>query len=118
MKKLDEYYQRLEEPMRGCHLAIRQVLLNLDEQIEETWKWSTPFFTYRKKMLCYLWIDKKDRFPYLGIYGGDLLNHPALVQMHQAKIRKLVINPQEDLPVVTLQEVIGQACALIDGRLK
>lgn len=118
MKKLDEYFDQLPEPIRGCQLAVRNILLSIDPEIEETWKWSTPFFLYRKKMLCYLWIDKKDHFPYLGIYGGDQLAHPSLVQMHRAKIRKLVIDPEKDLPVVTIQEVIREACLLIDKKLK
>lgn len=106
MKALDAYYDGLTEPLQGFMLAIRQIILELDQQIDETWKWNTPFFLYRNRMLCYLWRDKKTGEPYLGIYGGDALDHPALVQKHGAKIRKLVFDLETDIPVETIREVL------------
>lgn len=116
MKAVDAYYEGLTEPSQGFMLAIRQVILGLDEQVEETWKWNTPFFLYRKRMLCYLWRDKKTREPYLGIYGGDALDHPALVQKHNARIKKLVFNIEEDIPIETVKEVLLASIALIQAH--
>ena len=113
MKALDAYYDGLAEPLQGYMLAVRKIMLDLDEEIESTWKWSTPFFLYRKRMLCYLWVDKKTREPYLGIYGGDALNHPSLVQKHRAKIRKLMLNVDKDIPAGTIRVVLGLAMTLI-----
>ena len=113
MKALDTYYNGLNEPLQGFMLAIRQIILSLDDQVEETWKWSAPFFLYRKHMLCYLWMDKKTHEPYLGIYGGDALDHPALVQKHNARIKKLVFDIEEDIPIKTIQEVLLASIGLI-----
>ncbi len=116
MKAIEAYYESLPEPMQGFMLAIRQIILELDEEIEETWKWSTPFFTYRKRMLCYLWKDKKTLEPYLSIYGGDALNHPELVQKHKAKIKKLMLNTTKDIPVDTIKEILSEGCRLIRSK--
>ncbi len=116
MKALDAYYDGLTEPLQGFMLAVRQVILDLNEEVEETWKWSAPFFLYRKQMLCYLWLDKKTHEPYLGIYGGDALDHPSLVQKHKAKIKKLVFSVDEDIPISTMKEVLSASCSLIDQK--
>lgn len=116
MKVIDAYYDSLPEPLQGFMLAIRQIILGLDMEIEETWKWSTPFFTYRGRMLCYLWKDKKTQEPYLSIYGGAALDHPALVQKHNAKIKKLMLNPDQDIPVDTIKEVLSTGCDLIRSK--
>lgn len=114
MKAVDAYYENLTEPLQGFMMALRQIVLDLNEEVEETWKWSTPFFLYRKRMLCYLWTDKKTGEPYLGISGGDALDHPALVQKHNAKIKKLVFDLEEDIPVETIREVLLLSVTLID----
>ena len=116
MRALDAYYDGLSEPQQGCLLALRQVVQGFDQEIVETWKWKLPFFLYRNRMFCYFWIDKKTRHPYMGIVGGDALQHPALVQMHRAKIRKLIFDPHDDLPVKTILEVLDEARAVLQRK--
>lgn len=118
MKVLDAYYEGISEPLQSYLFAVQRVILDLDSETEVTWKWSAPFFLYRKKMLCYVWLDKKTKAPYLGIYGGDALQHPALVQKDNAKIKKLLLRTEEDIPVTTIREVLQQACVLIRERYK
>jgi len=116
MKALDAYYDGLNEPLQGFVLALRKIILELNEQIEETWKWRAPFFLYRNHMLCYIWLDKKSGEPYLGIYGGDALDHPALVERHRASIKKLLLRVEEDIPINTIREVLLASCSLIDPQ--
>jgi hypothetical protein len=57
--ELQNFYLKKEEPNKSCLLALRSIILDQDNNITETQKWGMPCFCYKKKMLCYLWTDKK-----------------------------------------------------------
>lgn len=109
MKALDDYYEKQPEPHRSCLLTLREIILNYDWQIRETWKFRTPFFLYGEKMLCYLSIDRRARLPYLGMVEGRYLDHPALKSDGRKRIKVLTVNPRKDIPVSTLKEILEQA---------
>jgi len=45
--QLEEYYLRHPEPFQGCLLALKQLILNLDERITHERKYQIPFFCFR-----------------------------------------------------------------------
>lgn len=112
MKALDEYYEKQPEPNRSCLLTLREIILSYDPQIRETWKYQTPFFLLSDKMLCYLSVDRPTHVPYLGLVEGRYLGHPALESGGRKRIKVLSVNPTEDIPIDTLEEVLEQAIAL------
>ena len=112
MKEQDTYYASLQEPARGCLLALRSIILSQDKAITAAWKYSMPFFCYKGKMFCYLWVDKKKGRPYLGLVEGNRLPHPQLVQEKRARMKILPLEPDKDLPVDTIQTILQQAIDL------
>lgn len=62
---LTSFYLEKSEPNKSCLLTLRDLILEQDERISETRKYGMPCFTYRKKMFCYLWTDKKSDEPYI-----------------------------------------------------
>jgi hypothetical protein len=62
---IDQFYLTKDEPNRGCLLAMRDIILTQDPDITAEWKYSMPFFCYKGKMFCYLWIHKKTQLPQL-----------------------------------------------------
>ena len=54
MKEPDNFYLQQEEPIKGCLLALKEIILSQDEDISNEWKYGMPFFCYKKKMFCYL----------------------------------------------------------------
>ncbi len=112
MKELDHYYMQQEEPVRGCLLALREIILAQDENLSPAWKWRLPFFYYKKQMFCYLSFHKKYKQPYLAIVEGRQLDHPALLAENRTRIKIMLIDPEEDLPVETIEEILQQALAL------
>jgi len=112
MKALDEYYEKQPEPHQSCLLTLREIILGYNPQIRETWKYQTPFFLFDGKMLCYLSVDRRIRLPYVGMVEGRYLDHPALESGGRKRIKVLSVNPTEDLPIDTLEEVLEQAIAL------
>ena len=71
----------------------------------EALKYGMPFFCYQGKMVCYLWIDKKTKQPYLGIVDGNKIEHPLLIQEKRARMKILILDTAEDLPVATIAAV-------------
>lgn len=97
------------EPARGCLGALRHLVLAFDPQIREVWQYKMPFYKLGNKRLCYLWEEKKTGRPYLGIVDGYLLEHPLLLAEKRSRMKILLIDPAEDLPLETIHEILEKA---------
>lgn len=109
MKPLDEYYEKLEEPVKSCMLALRDFILKLDDKIEVKYKFAMPFFYYQGKMFCYTRIFEKTQKPYLSIEKGHLIDHPQLELGDRKKYKIYWLNCGEDLEFETIEEVLREA---------
>ncbi len=112
MKALEHYYDQLEEPVKGCFLALHQLILNQDQDIAPARKYGMPFFSYKGRMFCYLWIHKKHRLPYIGIVEGKHFDEPFLIQEDRARMKIMLLDPDKDLPVVRIKAIIHKAINL------
>ena len=112
MSQLNNFYLSQPEPNQSCLLALRKIILDQDEQIEETVKYGMPCFTYKKKMFCYLWTDKKTKEPYILMVEGKRLEHPLLETGDRARMKILRVDPSKDIPVKTIQEILAVALDL------
>lgn len=108
----DSYYFSKEEPNRSCLLALRTIILEQDSNITETRKWGMPCFCFRKKMFCYLWVDKKTDEPYILIVEGKHVDHPELEVGKRSRMKIFRVNPNKDLPMATIQFILNQALDL------
>lgn len=112
MLPIDLWYLNHKEPNRSCLQALRSYILQFDDRLEDCWKYRMPMFCLNGKMFCYLWTDKKTHQPYLGIVEGRKVEHPLLVQGDRARMKILYIDPEKDLPIETLSEILSQATRL------
>lgn len=106
MNASDEFYARQEEPVKSCLLALKAMVLQQDPHLTTAWKYGMPFFCYKGKMCCYLWVDKKLGDPYLGIVEGKHLHHPLLKQEQRARMKTLTFNPRKDLPAAMIRQIL------------
>lgn len=90
-------------------LALREILLRFDSQISETKKYGMPCYLYQGKAFCYLWTDKKSGNPYLLLVEGRHIDHPALEQGTRARMKILPIDPQADIAIHTIEEILSMA---------
>ncbi len=119
MPKSDNFYLEQEEPNQSCLLALRKIILGQDEAVTETRKYGMPCFCYLNKMFCYLWTDKETHEPYLLFVEGKHLNHPALEQGNRSRMKIFRFNPNEDLPLRTIELLLNQALDLYrNGTIK
>ena len=112
LREIDNFYLQKDEPVKGCLLFLRNHILNYDKDITEAWKYGMPFFCYKGKMLCYLWVHKKNGMPYLGIVKGKQIEHPDLMIEDRAKMKIMLFEPEKDIPMETIAAVLKMAIAL------
>ena len=119
IEKLHNYYLNKAEPNNSCLLALRNIIIKLDVNINETQKYGMPCFCYGKKMFCYLWTDKKTTDPYILFVEGKHLSHPKLEEGNRSRMKILRINPNKNLPLKTIESILQKALNLYkEGIIK
>lgn len=113
LRDIDEYFDQKEEPVKSYLLYLRSHILGFDPGITEAWKYRMPMYCYGGKMFCYLWTHKKyGGQPYIGIVEGMKIEHPKLIMEKRARMKIMLFDPSEDVPVETLDYILGQALRL------
>ena len=109
LNAIENYYLDQKEPVKGCLLALRKIVLDFDSEISEEWKYSMPFFYYKKRMFCYLWFHKKYKIPYIGIVEGRNIEHPELIAEDRSRMKIMLIDPEKDIPIKTFNQILKAA---------
>ena len=112
LTQLENFYLQQNEPVRSCLLALRDIILKQDKEVSATWKYGMPFFCYKGKMFCYLWVHKKLGKPYIGIVEGQRFDHPELIIEKRSRMKIMLFEADKDLPVKTIQAILKQAINL------
>jgi len=112
LSAIDNYFFQKEEPIKSTLLYLRKHILKLDGNITETWKYGMPFYCYKGKMCCYLWVHKKYKQPYIGIVEGSKINHPDLIQEKRARMKILLIEANKDIPIIKINAILKSMFAL------
>lgn len=116
---ISDYYLSNKEPNKSCLLTLRTIILKQDTNISETIKYGMPCFCYKKKMVCYLWTDKKTDEPYLLFVEGKYLDHPKLETGDRSRMKIFRIDPNKNLPVRTIESLLKEAIDLYrNGTIK
>lgn len=119
MQEIQHFYLNQKEPNKSCLLALRHIILQQDTDVSETIKYGMPCFCYRKKAFCYLWTDKRTTFPYLLMVEGKHLDQLQLEAGQRLRMKTLPIDPQEDLPIDTIESILTAALNLYrNGTIK
>ncbi len=119
LSELDNFYLQKEEPAKSCLLALREIILSFDKDVTATLKYGMPFFCYKGRMFCYLWIQKKTNIPYIGIVEGKHIDHKDLITEKRSRMKIILFDPNKDLPVKTIRIILKQALDLYkSGKVK
>ena len=84
-------------------LFLRKWLL--EQALEEQFKYMTAMYYFKGKAFCYLTVSGKGKL-YLGFIKGHLMKHPKLEKEGRKQIKAFYINPEKDVPVKTLNEIV------------
>lgn len=111
------FYLDKAEPNKSCLLTLRDIILQQDSHIVESRKYGMPCFCYKGKAFCYLWIDKKTNEPYILMVEGAHLHHPALESGDRKRMKILKVNPNIDLPLATIKDILNHALDLYRNNI-
>ena len=114
MREVEEYYYDKPEPMQGCLLALKDILLGFNDEIIPLWRYRTPCFSYNSKMFCYIWIDAKTKLPYIGFTNGWKIKHALLTQKEGKRTRVVLIDPKKDIPKEEIDEILEEILKLYE----
>jgi len=109
IREIDNFYLTKEEPVKSCLMALREIILQYNENITETWKYKMPCYCYKGKIFCYVWIDRKINEPYILMVEGRNINHPKLEQGDRSRMKRLLIHPKKDIPITTIRTIFKMA---------
>jgi hypothetical protein len=59
-----------------------------------------------------LWVDKKSNEPYLLMVEGKFLDHPELEEGGRSRMKILRVNPNKDLPLKAIKDILRRALDL------
>jgi hypothetical protein len=110
INSLENYFLKQPEPHQSCMLFLRQWLL--EHRLEEQFKYGVPFYSYKNKNLCYMSVSAKEKKLYLGFIQGHKMKHPRLEKEGRKQIKVFYIDPEKDVPVTTLKQILKKAKAL------
>ena len=116
MREIDEYFMQNEEPVKSCLESLRHFILQQNANIVEVWKYKMPFYCYKsangsEARFCYLWVDKKRKQPYIGLVDGRLFDSSELISEKRSRMKIMLIDPNNDLPVEKISSILTQAIA-------
>jgi hypothetical protein len=57
-------------------------------------------------------VHKKFKLPYIGMVDGQLIDHPELMQEKRARMKIMLFDPSEDIPVEDMDNILNQAIKL------
>ncbi|MCC8034767.1 MAG: DUF1801 domain-containing protein [Rikenellaceae bacterium] len=115
---LGDFYLSRPEPAKGTLLALRGIILDFDPNISEMVKYGMPCFLYSGKILCYLWTDRISGWPYILMADGKSLTHPSLKSGGRAKMKIMTIDPDADLPVDKIADILARPGICINTASK
>jgi hypothetical protein len=112
LRDIDHFFLQKEEPAKSCLIALREIILRQDVEVTVAWKYGMPFFCYKGKMFCYLWVHKTMKQPYIGFVEGKYLNHQKLLTEKRTRMKIFLCDPEKDLPVKTIESILKQSLNL------
>src|ERR1700679_568734 len=109
LREIDEFFLQKEEPLKSYLLFLRKFIIAYDKNITEAWKYKMPFYCYKGKMFWYLWVQKYTNKPYIGIVEGRKIEHPLLIAEKRARMKIMLLDVEEDIPVETIEAILNMA---------
>lgn len=101
---LEYYYDKQDAATKECLLALKAIILSINENIVHTRKYQIPFFTYHAFNLGFLWIHRKKIL--VGFVEDRRLLPQALSGRKKDKVSTITIDPAKDIPVEVIRHSI------------
>lgn len=107
LNPLENYFLKQPEPQQSCMLYLRTHLI--EHGFDEQYKYMTAMYYFKSKPFCYLSYSSKSNKLYVGFIKGYKMKHPSLKQEGRKQIKVLYLDPEKDLPLKQIKEIITEA---------
>ena len=104
----EKFYFDAKEPNKSVFLALKDIISGWDENVDQCLKYGLPCFTLNKKIMCYIWQDKKTKIPYILFNYGPFIKHKELKTKGRKSMKSLDIFPEKDIPFNNLINILDQ----------
>lgn len=112
MNASDEFYLKYKEPYQACLLALRYIVMMMDENITQEIRYQIPLFNYKGKKLAILWVSGKK------LLFGFVTDKSILPVINGKKPRNryemIEIDPNADIPKDMIIARLRQKIKLYD----
>ena len=112
LRPIDNWFLQNDEPVKSCLQFLREYILKQDAGISEAWQYGMPFYCYKGKRFCYLWMHKKYGQPYIGIVDGKKVDHPDLLVEKRARMKILLLDACKNMPVSKINLILKEVLKL------
>ncbi|WP_299183083.1 DUF1801 domain-containing protein [uncultured Chryseobacterium sp.] len=102
---LQHYYDKQETATRECLLALKSIVLSVDENIVHKRKYQIPFFCYNEFNLGFLWVHRKRIL--VGFIEDKKVQSETISRQKKDSVFTMEINPLEDIPIDIIKENFG-----------
>lgn len=107
---LAQYYDKQDEMVRECLLALKQLILSVNDRIVHTRKFRIPFFYYNGYKLAFLWVHRKRII--LGLVQDRKAFANPKTTPRRDRVSTFTFKPDDDLPMETIRQALKK---LLDG---
>ncbi len=116
LNDLDSFFFYHSEPLRSTIASLRSIVCQYSPDISETWEYKMPTYRYKKKRVCYIWIDKLTDEPYLGFIDGQDLNHPSLEAGERRRMAAYRVSLEGDIDMATIHTLLDLAIDYVSDK--
>lgn len=109
---LNNYYLKQPEPIQGCLLALKDIILSVDPHINKQRKFQIPFFYYKDKKLAFLWVTRKKIM--LGFIEDKSIYPKQEGIKLKDRMETMYIDPNADIPVKLIIKNLKKLVKLYD----
>jgi hypothetical protein len=109
--QVDDWFQTLDHPLKEAMLLTRQIILDADERISESIKWSTPTFEFKGNLVSFQ--PKAKQFVSLMFHrGADIPGEHPELEGDSALVRIMRFQDEADVEAhrSALQAVVRAWC--------
>ncbi len=112
-KEVDLYLRRTPKPLRDLMTGVRTIILKTIPDVEESIKFTVPFYSYQG-LLCYLSPLKKKDGIYIGFTKGYLMSDESGIFSGKdlKQIRHIQFRKKSDIKIKLLKEYLEEAAML------
>ena len=112
LRPIDNWFLQKAEPIKSCLQFLGTHILKQDAAITETWQYGMPFYCYKGKRFCYLWVHKKYGQPYIGIVDGKGIDHPDFLVENRSRMKILLLDASKNIPLKKINYILKELLAL------